>query len=402
MPDNIATSSQTSAPASAAPAPAATPVTSTSTAPPWSSPQSAQNFARWDNASKQGNIDLTQKDGGEELVDPDAEPSEDKILDIDDIDPSLKEAPKKEEKVASKPTEQVEPSNPTDQQQQQVNPTDQPPQRDYTQFDDEGKKVLKRAPNAVFAYTEKLNKSLKEIQEKFTQKEQELNKVKEGRIPDSYLDHPEAYTLTPEFRTAAQNHQLDQFEEQHWASQLERIHQGAGWKNLEGYDQQGNPVYKDIPPLKDADGDVIINNKAIVHATQMLQAATQMRHTSATQLQQLVGSYRQLQQQVTSKYTEFEHQSFPGLKELKPELKNDLDRVVKSYPPEIQRNPLAQYIAKGTLLVGAFQQRIKALEAELAKVKPGGVATKQPTQGDFTASGGSQEKMLDIRDFGDI
>lgn len=91
MPDNNATSSQTSAPASAAPAPAATPITSTSTAPPWSSPQSAQNFARWDNASKQGNVDLVAKNGGEELVDPDAEPGEDKVLDIDDIDPSLKE-----------------------------------------------------------------------------------------------------------------------------------------------------------------------------------------------------------------------------------------------------------------------------------------------------------------------
>jgi len=381
-------------------APASTPAPSYGLTPaswaPQGKPQGNQDFSRFDKLERPNQTPPSSSN--EELTDPDLEEGGEKILDIADIDSRL--APPPEKKVEKEDVE-------SEQQTQEVapDPTQQqnlPPQRDYTQFDEDGQKVLKKARNEVFAYAEKLNKSLKEVTQEREQLKTELTKVKEGRIPDSYLDHPEAYQLLPEYQTAVNDYQTDAFEENHWAQQLERIEQGLAWQNLRGY-QDGKPVYETIPQRKNAEGEVIYDSRAKVEIMRLLNACSAARQNSGFRVQQVVGGFKQLHQQSIGKVSEFEHNSFPTLKEMKPELKADVDKIIKSLPSEIQRSPYASFIAKGSLLVGAQAQRIRTLEAELAAAKGQAVDRKAagPTAKSFTAAGGSQEKMLDIKDFGD-
>jgi len=161
----------------------------------------------------------------------------------------------------------------------------------------------------VFAYAEKLNKSLKEATQEREQLKTELTKVKEGRIPDSYLDHPEAYQLLPEYQTAVNDYQTDAFEESHWAQQLERIEQGLAWQNLRGY-QDGKPVYETIPQRKNAEGEIIYDSRAKVEVMRLLNACSASRQNSGVRVQQVVGGFRQLHQQSIGKVSEFEHNSF--------------------------------------------------------------------------------------------
>jgi len=99
--------------------------------------------------------------------------------------------------------------------------------RDYSGFSVEEVKVLKSMSNDAFTYTSKLMKENKE-----------LAQLKDA----SYLQHPSAFVLDPQFQKAQEDVQFFEAEAQHWQDQLALMAEGKPWKPIIGW--QGNqPVY---------------------------------------------------------------------------------------------------------------------------------------------------------------
>ena len=111
--------------------------------------------------------------------------------------------------------------------------------RNYDAFDESERPLLKQMSNAAF---EKYAKNKRELSEAKAQLD-ELNKQDSGvKMPENMHEHPEAYTLSHEYREAATNYSKAQSEFNHWKQQLINVRNGEAWQGIEGYDQNGQMV----------------------------------------------------------------------------------------------------------------------------------------------------------------
>jgi len=138
------------------------------------------------------------------------------------------------------------------QQQQQQTPPDKGQQQqqqkgedkfNYEGFDDAEKQMLKQMSNTAKDFVGKRLKQLRELQ---------------AKKPDSYLQHPKAFVLSPEFTEAAELADQAGFEADHWRKQLINIRNGKKWIALVGYDDKtGAPLYsKELNPTDESEIEV--------------------------------------------------------------------------------------------------------------------------------------------------
>jgi len=162
--------------------------------------------------------------------------------------------PKKDEKA---PTEDgiIRPKAAQQRQQQQQQ---QPDSRDYNGFDAETVAALKRMPNESYNV---VHKQLREFEQ--------LKQQKVG----SYLQHPQAYTLSPEYAQASAMVGQAEYEIQHYEQQLLNIRAGKDWTVLTGFDQKtGQPIVSPAQKASD-ESDIRVANTL----SQLSQQAEQFR-----------------------------------------------------------------------------------------------------------------------------
>jgi len=100
--------------------------------------------------------------------------------------------------------------------------------RDYSSYSPEQAAHLKQMSNEAYQFTTKL-----------IQENKDLAKLKDS----NYLQHPQAYVLSPEFQELSSKAQLAQSEGSYWQQQLQLIKEGNPWKPIRGYDKDGNAVF---------------------------------------------------------------------------------------------------------------------------------------------------------------
>lgn len=170
-----------------------------------------------------------------------------------------------------------------------------PKNRDYTGLDEEVIKVLKGTNNHHYAKIRPLlDKYIAKAREAvdFKVKVAEYEKaLTERGTPPSWFDHPEAYTLTPEYQELSGRYDKINFESQHIKEQLLALKNGQEIRMIRGYDKAGNPVY--TAPMKPTNEDEI-NLTSLLHQYSAadaemrtkvggLQATFKQQHTMATQ-----------------------------------------------------------------------------------------------------------------------
>lgn len=118
--------------------------------------------------------------------------------------------------------------------------------RDYTGYSAEEVTALKNMSRPSYEFAVKLIKQNKELS---------------GLKDASYLQHPEAYRLTPEFTELSNQSYFLEQEAKHWEEQLLNIRAGRQWKGLQGFDRTtgkmilGNdqePTDKDLRAIEKA------------------------------------------------------------------------------------------------------------------------------------------------------
>jgi len=118
-------------------------------------------------------------------------------------------------------------------------PQTKPESRNYEEFDEAERPLLKQMSNAAF---EKYSKNRKEMVEAKQQLEELRTKTPDSKLPENFHEHPEAYTLSPEYREAANNYGKAQTEYAHWKKQLINVRNGEPWQGIDGYNADGQMV----------------------------------------------------------------------------------------------------------------------------------------------------------------
>jgi hypothetical protein len=108
--------------------------------------------------------------------------------------------------------------------------------RDYNNLPDEVVSVLKKLPNQTYnAVREQLPKWYEAFK-------------KQAEIPKHYTQHPEAYKLDTGYNQVQAELETDRFEVGSLKNALVSMKQGKAFELLEGYDGEGNPVFKTVQP----------------------------------------------------------------------------------------------------------------------------------------------------------
>ena len=108
--------------------------------------------------------------------------------------------------------------------------------RDYSNLPDEVVSVLKKLPNQTYnAVREQLPKWYEAFK-------------KQAEIPKHYTQHPEAYKLDTGYNQIQTELETDRFEVGSLKNALVALKQNKPFELLEGYDAEGNPVFKTIQP----------------------------------------------------------------------------------------------------------------------------------------------------------
>lgn len=119
-----------------------------------------------------------------------------------------------------------------------------PDARDYSGFNADEVATLKKMTNDAFNYAAPLLREAKT-----------LKQAKQ----DSYLTHPQAYTLTPEYAQANRNVALADFEANHYKEQLLNIRAGRKWTVFNGFNDKNVPQYSEPQDATDT-ADINVSN----------------------------------------------------------------------------------------------------------------------------------------------
>ena len=115
--------------------------------------------------------------------------------------------------------------------------------RDYNNLPDEVVSVLKKLPNQTYnAVRDQLPKWYEAFK-------------KQAEIPKHYTQHPEAYKLDTAYSQIQTELETDRFEVGSLKNALVSLKQGKAFELLEGYDSEGNPVFKTVQPGRNGQHD---------------------------------------------------------------------------------------------------------------------------------------------------
>ena len=139
------------------------------------------------------------------------------------------------EAIKSTKTEKTETPKP-ETPKAEITPTQNQQGRDYSNLPDEVVSVLKKLPNQTYnAVREQLPKWYEAFK-------------KQADIPKHYTQHPEAYKLDTGYNQIQAELETDRFEVGSLKNAIVALKQNKPFELLEGYDAEGNPVFKTIQP----------------------------------------------------------------------------------------------------------------------------------------------------------
>jgi hypothetical protein len=254
--------------------------------------------------------------------------------------------------------------------------------RDYTVFEEEDAKFLKeKGPNHVYDYLKERMPKLYAVKKENAELKVALENAQKGivKIPDSYIEHPDAYVLTPEYRELSSNIRMAIGEEQHWLQQAQNIEEGKPWQNIMGYDPKTGRMVLSEPIESDFKGkDAVNSNLQTVrnYKTQFQQGLQTIKGTH-------VQSYKASIEEVTSACAK--HFPWVTNKEVletkipvinpttgKTEEVSPADlfqQGINMLKPSLRTNPLAQVFANSFVMMALQNTKIKHYEAQLKVTK---------------------------------
>lgn len=253
-------------------------------------------------------------------------------------------------------------ANNIDQRQRKQEPV-VPAARDYSQFLPEDAEILKQLPNHVFDLAKDRMAQHKRAYDEVASLRTELDRAKQGGLPDNYFNHPQAVTLLPEYQEAAELVSQADAEIGVYENALAAIETGQPYNWISKYDEQGNPVYRRIEPPRDAEGNALIDGAAKAKIMRYMQATMSARENANGQIKQLSKGFGAKHQQAVNDLAVFQKQAFPLFED--PKHAASLEAAAKQLPSYMRSDArVSNFISRGMLLVQMLNSKIAELTSE--------------------------------------
>lgn len=141
--------------------------------------------------------------------------------------------------------------------------------RDYAGIPDSVVPLFKKMPNETYAFMRPLYDKNTALTKEVEEAKKEITKVREEKgLPESYLEHPDAYILSPDFQNNLKAVRTGESFLNHWQTQLENIESGKEWHELVPDGKGGWTNGPAITPLPAHKGTIISH---ITHVNGQLQ-----------------------------------------------------------------------------------------------------------------------------------
>ncbi len=288
----------------------------------------------------------THEQSTDESTETDGEQEEDKKDGV----PKFLKPPKKDDEKSKEEGKKLEDKPTTGGIKPIVPPTKV--KRDYSGY----------SPEQVSAFKQMSDSAYKVVTDLIKEK-RELEKVKDSQ----YLQHPDAYVLTPEYKEQQQKLTLAQTETRWWEEQLALANDGKEIHDLAGYDPQ---------TLRPVAGRALQPTAALVEKLRIMLGNSYQAHQQiAQQLQTYPGRYKEQITKDLSGIENFRHQQFGWV--ANPELldytmnvdgrgeiplKQIAEDAKAMIPPYMRNHPLANII--GDMLISIKIQAAQLAEAQ--------------------------------------
>jgi hypothetical protein len=265
------------------------------------------------------------------------------------------------------------------------------PTRDLSDLDPDIAPVFKQMSNEAFAKLKPIILEQKKLKEAMQAKEAEVAKLKEGRIPDSYYEHPEGYRLDPEFAEAAAAEDISAKIVKHWRDQLLAIRNGSSDYEHLYIDKDGKYAIDKRPADASAEADILLYYNNAQHS-----------HIRAK------GAMEQFAKEFSNKHTgaknwvnQFESQAFSLFdKEEGKHLNALVEDTIKNFPPALRNSIAARVLAKSLVTNQQFSRIVQQLTApNPEKAKQEDKAKAGPNASEAMSGSGNGRSDITIDDF---
>lgn len=266
--------------------------------------------------------------------------------------------PEVDDEAVDKESESDEATEPKDTEPGKIHGNNK---RDFSGFDLSEIKTLKGMNNYWFnklaPVWRELKLQTKVVPELKTQVETLTKQLRDGGVPESWHEHPEAYVLSPEFRAINQEYSRIDFEENFYQQQLAAVKAGSDWQYIKSYDRAtGQPILSEVRKASNQD-DIWLTQtlgKCGVRKGNLEGRISNIQQTFQGQHQQFLGAVKATTDGFISKLVD-------KVKPLEPDEKSFEDML----PTSLRQHPLA-YAAKRQH--GIIMQQARYIE-ELLKAK---------------------------------
>ncbi len=176
-------------------------------------------------------------------------------------------------------------------------------------------------------------------------------------VPLNYMEHAEAYTLTPQYKAALQQHRLATFENDHWNKQLAAIEAGQPVKTLSYNVETGKYTYgAELSPTPESMAIVIRQMNATQQwQTQVDQEANRVAANHGAEYQKAVQFAKKVEDDFFPFFAKEDHEYVPLIKQ-----------VIGTLPELYRNHPLAPLIGKSYAVVTELQKQLAEANAKLA------------------------------------
>ena len=202
--------------------------------------------------------------------------------------PEKKDEPVVKPSVAKKAEPVKKPEEPVKPTEDQNKPL--PTARDYTGFSPEEVAVLKQMSNQAFYFT--LNK---------IKQSQELEAKLKTAENSTYYQHPEGYTLDPQYQELKSNVFKADSEAKAWYNALMKIKAGESWTAPTAWGENGELVFGTEQPATN-EAEELVRQRMSVAAGLAQQYRGQVKSFAGTYKQQIDAATNQLNQVQASKF----------------------------------------------------------------------------------------------------
>ena len=273
---------------------------------------------------------------------------------------------KKEEKVTTKVAEKVaiKPITPVKEKKDEADTFD------YSKFSHQDQLNLKN-----------MSRQSREAYVKLVEENKQLSSLKDA----NYLQHEQGYTLSPDYQQLQQKDYLARTEGRAWEQALLDIKAGKEFRDITGFDQQGNPIYSKPRAASDRDEIRVTSNlNACVAAVRDNESALR---TFPTQFKQRIG--QDLQEINNERNARFAWVQDPKLLDYSVEVEgkgqqkiSDIKSDFKNLFPPYLRNNVGVDVASD-MMVAMIIQGAELREArngqQIATIKQQEIARGEPT-----------------------